>query len=304
MISLFRPLRFFFESRRATWTLRGSTVLLMVGTASSFWGHAATLKPETLAAWKEYVRLTEARIEGELESSVGFLVQDFQASAKAGTDRLALIDGTVLVDRMDTRKPRREEIDVPSGTIHHWRGSIFIPRVALESVLSVLRSPMRKEEFPPDVIDSMILDQDDDSLELYLKIVRKGIVTVMYNTNHLVEYRSHGPRKASSRSVSKRIAELANGNTPREREKPLGEDRGFLWRMNSYWRFEEIERGVLVECESLTLSRGIPGIVRPLVDPIVNGIARESMKATLTAMKDRISKSDHRPGSTPASPAS
>ncbi len=40
-----------------------------------------------------------------------------------------------------------------------------------------------------------------------------------------------------------------------KREKPEGKDRGFLWRLNSYWRYQQVDGGVLVECESLTLSR-------------------------------------------------
>ena len=46
-----------------------------------------------------------------------------------------------------------------------------------------------------------------------------------------------GARRA--RSVAIRIAELDGAETPRETEKPIGRDRGFLWRLNSYWRYEE-----------------------------------------------------------------
>ena len=71
-------------------------------------------------------------------------------------------------------------------------------------------------------------------------------------------------------------------------EHPIGNDRGFLWRLNSYWRYEEVDGGVIVECESVTLSRSIPSLVRWMVTPMVRSAARESMERTLTSMQTRL----------------
>lgn len=73
-----------------------------------------------------------------------------------------------------------------------------------------------------------------------------------------------------------------------ESEKPPGGDRGFLWRLNSYWRYRQVAEGVLVECESLSLSRSIPAIAAPVINPIVDSVARESMTRTLASMKRRF----------------
>ena len=67
-------------------------------------------------------------------------------------------------------------------------------------------------------------------------------------------------------------------------EEVGGADHGFLWRLNSYWRYEERRGGVLVELESLTLSRGMPSLLRPIAAPLVRRIARESMVRTLEAL--------------------
>ena len=61
-----------------------------------------------------------------------------------------------------------------------------------------------------------------------------------------------------SRSVSTRIAEVEDAGLPNEREKPVGHDGGFLWRIDSYWRFEEQDGGAYVEAESISLTRDIP----------------------------------------------
>jgi hypothetical protein len=112
-----------------------------------------------------------------------------------------------------------------------------------------------------------------------------GIITASYNTEHAVEYRRIGTDRAASRSVSTKVAEIADAGTPQEREKPPGEDHGFLWRLNAYWRFEQSGDGVLIECESVSLSRSVPLLVRPVVGPIANRIARESLARTLRSLR-------------------
>jgi hypothetical protein len=42
---------------------------------------------------------------------------------------------------------------------------------------------------------------------------------------------------------------------------------------------------VLIECESLSLSRSIPSLLRPLISGIVEGVARESLEKTLHSLR-------------------
>ncbi len=253
---------------------------------------AAKLQEKTLKAWDEYVRLTEERITKELNSSSGFLAQDFQAVPKAQMERDPALSVQKMVEKRNTINHSGPKIKVPARTIHHWRGSVFIPDVDLERVLAQVRNPAQQEQLQEDVLESRILEESDDSLRLYLKLVRSKIVTVTYNTEHLIEYQRHGEGLASSRSIATRIVELDQAGTPAEREKPKGKDRGFLWRLNSYWRYQQVDGGVLVECESLTLSRGVPAILALFVKPIITGVARESMERTLSSMRDRFALSE------------
>jgi hypothetical protein len=85
-----------------------------------------------------------------------------------------------------------------------------------------------------------------------------------------------------------RIVELADAGTPRERERAASEDRGFLWRLNAYWRFEQHGDGVIVECESVSLSRTVPTLLRPVAGPIVTRIARESLERSLRALRESL----------------
>ena len=61
-----------------------------------------------------------------------------------------------------------------------------------------------------------------------------------------------------------------------------------MWRLNSYWRYQQLDDGVLVEVESVTLSRDLPAIIGPLIRPIVNSTAKESMTRTLASVRARF----------------
>ncbi len=91
-----------------------------------------------------------------------------------------------------------------------------------------------------------------------------------------------------SRSVATRIAEVADADQPDEHEKPIGHDGGFLWRMNSYWRFEEKDQGVYVEVESISLTRDIPMGLGWLIKPFVTSIPRESLLMTLGSTRSAV----------------
>ena len=247
---------------------------------------AQGLRSDTIQAWKDYVLLTEGRIRKELHSDGGFLVQEFQAATEARAERAAVLSGRLLVLKMRTTLPDGTDIKVPGGMIHHWRGVVFIPGTTLEGTLAMVQNP--DADAQEDVLEARVLERNGNFLRLFLKLVRSKIVTATYNTEHLVLYRRHGRGQASSRTIATRIAELQDAGTPEEREKLPGRDRGFLWRLNSYWRYQEVEGGVLVECESLTLSRKIPALVSLFVRPIVEGVAKESMNRTLRSMRERL----------------
>ena len=171
--------------------------------------------------------------------------------------------------------------------VHHWRGSVFIPGADLDALVSWLSDYDRHASYFDDVEGSRLLAKRGDVYDVFLKLRREKIVTVHYNSEHRVVYARRGDGRISSRSVATRIAELDGAGTSEEREKPAGDDRGFLWRLNSYWRFQQTPGGVVVECESLSLSRGVPTPLRWLVGGYLDSVPRESLEATLGPIRSR-----------------
>ena len=247
--------------------------------------HAAHLESASLAGWTVYVHATERRLARELAGGQRFLGIDFDSDA--ASERAAVLGGQVLVRRLDVSGADGRSIDVPSARVHHWRGVVFVPGVTLDDLLAELR-----RNAPPagqdDVLASRVLERGPDRMKVYLRLQRRKIVTVVYDTEHVVTFNTYGPARASTVSVATKIAELENPGTPDERERPQGDDRGFLWKLNAYWRYEQVAGGVIAECESISLSRDAPALVRYVAEPLIESTARESMDRTLASFSARF----------------
>jgi putative flippase GtrA len=242
---------------------------------------AAALRPETLAAWSDYVRHTEARIARELatpgrQSPLGDPAGQWRRRAMAG--ELVLFEG-------DTRGPDGDPIAIPGGLVHHWAGAVFVRRVTLDALLAELQHPTHRGWLPDDVLAMRVRGQSPDQLRVSMLIERKSVIDVTYDTEHLVSYVRHDATHASSRSVSTRISEVEHAGTTAERRLSAEEDHGFLWRLNAYWRYEQVDGGVLVTCESLSLSRHVPYVIRLVAAPLIDRVARESLSRTLGALR-------------------
>ena len=244
---------------------------------------AADLQPQTLQAWTAYERIVDGRYGAAAASGAPFFALD--AYGAPGW-REAAKRGEVAMQRVERAAPGAAEIEVPDGKVHHWIGAIFVPDRTVDQVLQRLSEQAGREaDRYEDVIASKLLSRNGGTHRVYLKLRRTKLITVAYNTEHTVVYRQLGGRRAGARSVSTRIAELEDAGTPREREKPVGSDSGFLWRLNAYWRYEAVEGGVLIECESLSLSRSVPLLLKPFVTGTVERIARDSLDRTLVNLR-------------------
>lgn len=272
-------------------TLRTAAALLvMLVGVNGLSTEAATLKSKTVRAWEDYVELTEERIERELASDDGYFVTDFLPPQEADACRVTIDAGETCVLKLDTLDKSGEKLEIPSGLVHHWLGSLFVPNVSLDELMSWVRNYDDHERYFDEVEASKLIAKEGEVYDILLRLKRKKIVTVHYNTEHRVEYRHHDARHISSKSFTTRIAQLEEPGTPNEREKPEGQDSGFLWRLNSYWRYEEVDGGVLVELETISLSRGIPAAVKWLVAGYVNSVPRESLESTLTSIREGVTQ--------------
>jgi hypothetical protein len=269
-------------SRRG-WVVGVAAALAVFTPALGAEASAGGPPPKTIAAWTAYVAATESRIESELAATGAFLASDHTEGR--GVTRSAIGKGAIPIAAVSTVDRAGRPLPVPGATVAHWRGAVLLPGMSLDQLLHRLQHPDESGPYPDDVLSMRVLHRAPERLTLAMRLTRSAIVTATYDTEHIARYRRRGPTRASSRSVSTRIVEVADAGTSAERVLGEGQDRGFLWRMNSYWRYEEVQGGVIVELESITLSRGVPIGLGMVLQPIIDRVARESVTRTLASVR-------------------
>jgi hypothetical protein len=84
------------------------------------------------------------------------------------------------------------------------------------------------------------------------------------------------------------VAEVKDPSRPDGDEVSVGHGNGYLWRLNTYWRFEEKDGGVYVQCEALSLTRDIPFGLGWLIKPLVTKIPKQSLDRALGRTREAV----------------
>ena len=239
---------------------------------------AAELKPKTVEAFDGYIRDTEQR----LADSKVFLWADESA------DRARRVkSGEAVVEPFRGKAVT----PVPGGLVHDWVGSVFLPGATLERTLLMVQDyDHHKDVYKPEVIDSRVISHTGNDFHIYLRLLKKKVITVVLSTEHDVKYTPLDKTRWRSVSRTTKIAELDKVGKPEEREKPPGTGEGFLWKLNSYWRFEERDGGTWLECEAISLTRDIPTGLGWLIEPIIRDLPKESLANTLRSTRAALAK--------------
>lgn len=226
--------------------------------------------PPALDAWNRYVSQVEARLAWQHGRAADFLAGPDAASG----DKLRR--GEAVIERVT---PAEGE-PVPGGLLHDWRGAAFVPGARAEDFEALLRDfqdyPRR---FAPEVVAARMVGGGGDELQVALRVRQKHVISVVLDTTYAVSFGEldGGRRWSVSRSLS--VREIGADGRPVSPD----EEHGFLWRLNSYWTYEERDGGLYVQLESVSLTRGIPAGLGWVVGPYVESIPRESLEFTLRA---------------------
>lgn len=243
------------------------------------------LTKETLAAFDGYVRERETAIERRIAAGPFLWAEERQ-------ERFRQLRQTgVLVETLTGNGPQAIE----NGLIHDWLGMVFLPGATLDRVLALVQNyDDHKNAYAPEVIESKLVRRTGDFFQVRLRLRKHKLITIVLNTDYDVTYRRLSRTRAVSRSYSTRINEVTGAGTAVERELPPGDDHGFLWRLHSFWKFEERDGGVYMEVEAISLTRDVPRIVAPIVNPVVRQLPRESLEKTLLNTRRALSPASPR----------
>lgn len=227
----------------------------------------ARLTPEAAEAFDRYVSQAEARMG---------LAAVRDPSLRDGVPRIEAVEAAA-------------NVRTPGAMIQDWVGTMFLPGATLGQVQAVLRDYAGYKNFyRPKVIESRELAHQGDEYDILLRLYEKHILTIVLNTTYHVRYEMPDANHLIVTAHSTHVGEVKDPDKSYVDEVPQGSDSGFLWRLNSYWRFEAADGGVYARCEAISLSRDVPPGLGWLLKGFLESFPRESMKNTLRGTKAAV----------------
>lgn len=255
-------------------SLAAGLAILLLATALS----AEEPAPASVAGFNHYVGQVEARLAEQRRSADGFL---------APVDRERLKSGELVIEHLTPSTG----IELPGALVHDWRGTAFVPGATGENFERVMRD---FEAYPrlysPQLLRARVIAQHDDRYEAAFRVRQQHILTVVMDTAYDIGFGRLDARHGYSDSRSTQINEIDSAGTAKERVLSPSEEHGFLWRLNTYWSYEERDGGLYIQIESISLTRSIPTGLGWAIGPFVESVPKESLEFTLRATRDALKK--------------
>jgi hypothetical protein len=214
--------------------------------------------PAAVTAFDACIRAVETRLAEQHRSSVGFLAP-----------------GEAAIERLTPSLPSA----IPGAMLHHWRGTAFAPGAKAADFEALMRDfNSYPKHFSPEVTQAKVLTEDGDRVQAWMRVRQKHVITVVMDATFDITFARLDALHGYSVSRSTRIVEQAD------------EDHGFLWRLNTYWSYEELDGGLYLQIEAVSLTRGIPAGLVWMIRPFVESIPRESLEFTLRSVCNALHK--------------
>jgi hypothetical protein len=239
---------------------------------------AAEPKAAATAEFNSYIGKVESRLASQHRSAHGFLAPE---------DAGRLRQGELIIERLTPTAGA----ELPGALLHDWRGTAFVPGAKAADFERVLENfNAYPQLYAPQVLSARVLAQQGGHMQATMRVRQKHILTVVMDTSYDVAFGRLDAQHGYSISRSTRVAEIEAPGTAHERALGPGEEHGFLWRLNTYWSYEEREGGLVIQIESVTLTRSIPTGLGWAIGPFIESIPHESLEFTLRATRDALRK--------------
>ncbi len=229
-------------------------------------------------AFNAYCRRVEAQLAEQHRSVGGFLVF-------ADGEGQRLRRGDVVIERLPG-------VNVVSGAmLHDWRGSAFAAGATAADFERLMQDfEAYPQHFSPQVLEGKIVEKDGDHLQAWMRVRQRHVITVVMDSRYDITYGHIDGRHGYSISRSTEMDEIADAGTAREQRLNGGEEHGFLWRLNTYWSYEERDGGLYLQVEAVSLTRAMPRGLGWVIGPYVESVPRESLEFTLRSAVNALRK--------------
>lgn len=254
-----------------------TTAKVGLGIAAAFcisipvWLNAGQPKPQTQREFECYVQAAEAR----MEARQAFLLAD----SDSALNRQLVQEKRIQTLPANGANPHK----LLGGHLYDWTGAVFIAGAKMDRLLAMLQDYDHREKYFPETIaaSKLLCRTGQDHFRYTMRMKEPAVIDVESD----VVWEKVDAHRWRCRSYSTKTAEV-------------GKDHGYLRQLYSYWRFAEVDQGVYVEAETITLSDEFGSMTRALGSALMGINPEKSLKHSLAAMRESLMK----PGLTIPSP--
>ena len=259
-----------------------ATVIVMLSGISA----RAEVPAAALASFDRYAAGVEARLRQQHQSPGGFLVRS------DATEDARLRRSELIIERLPAE-------EAPGALIHHWRGTAFVAGATAADFERLMKNfNAYPQHFFPQILRASILSAHSgsipDQFAASMRVRQQHVLTVVMDTTYDVRFGRLDARHGYSIARSTKVSEISAPGTPEERALSDSDAHGFLWRINTYWSYEERDGGLYMQIESISLTRAIPSGLGWAVGPYVESVPRDSLAFTLRSTSNALKKQSTR----------
>jgi hypothetical protein len=274
-----------------TYTLRSAWSVMRQTVQSVFVTLVLSCLPVVAIAAIDLQEDTREQFERYAERATESFLKRVRADAGTSADGAsstlprALRDGAVL------GRAGGEDgiINVSDGLVHHWFATTFIEGVTLKDALDVSYAYEDYQAFYKPIVSSRLIAQNGNTYRALLRLRESaGGMTAVLDVTTRVEYFHPEANTAYSISTAEDIREVKDAGGAGERHLPAGHDSGYLWRAVTLSRLVQRESGVLIEMETLGLSRSFPPFLGWIIEPIARRIGRKSAELSVQEFRTAV----------------
>lgn len=244
---------------------------------------AAEPTPAATSAFKTYIAGVESRLAQQHRSPNGFIAP----LASGDQSEVRLRQGELIVEQLTPST----SADLPGAMLHDWRGTAFVAGGTAVDFERLMKDfDAYPQHYSPQVMQAKILSQHGDRFRASMRVRQKHVITVVMDTVYDITFGRLDTLHGYSIARSTEIDEIDSPGTRNERTLKLSEEHGFLWRLNTYWSYEERDGGLYMQIESVSLTRAIPTGLGWIIGPFVKSVPRESLEFTLRSTCNALKK--------------
>ncbi len=224
-------------------------------------------QPAAVSAFNSYIGGVESRLALQHRSQNAFLAPP--ASGQPSESRLRR--GELIVEQLT---PSAGAVQF-GAMLHHWRGTAFAPGAKAADFERLMKDfNAYPQHFSPQVLQAKVLMRQGDRFQAVMRVRQRHVITVVMDTAYDIAFSRLDEQRGYSISRSTRITEIDSPGTSAETALDSSQEHGFLWRLNTYWSYEERDGGLYMQIESVSLTRSIPTGLGWAIGPFVESVPR------------------------------